>query len=207
MSAIPTCRFCPYFSASHTARQPWDEILFQDHQFVVVPTKGALVAPWLLVIPKAHALSTAQLVASERTHLDELVSDLKGRIIGDGELFLFEHGAPRPGTTFGCGIDHAHVHLARLPFDLVEAIFGDSSTGTWTPSAAPWQMPNGGGYLAFGSARSWWTSTLSTPPRQFFRSIIARQLGVPEKYDYDENPHVDNATRSALALMPQSSAA
>ena len=43
-----------------------------------------------------------------------------------GPVTVFEHGPSRPGRAPGCGVDHLHVHLVPLPFDLkgaMEALF------------------------------------------------------------------------------------
>ena len=33
---------------------------------------------------------------------------------------MFEHGASHTGSIMGCGVDHAHVHLVPLDFNLAE---------------------------------------------------------------------------------------
>ena len=198
------CRLCgyQYRGLSSKVPEPWDQIIYRTERFVVVPTKGALVPGWLLVIPKVHVLSLSELGASAAQELDLLVPLLRRRLEDSfGPVNMFEHGAIRPNTNFGCGLDHAHLHLASLPFDLADFV-RRRTIWAWQDSSAPWHRgPSASPYLAMESRSAVWLKALPPQlPRQFFRRIIAERLGAPDSYDYDRFPQRMNSTLCVTRL-------
>jgi ATP adenylyltransferase len=184
------CRFCAYSSGA-LGEAPWDRTLVESPRFIVVPTKGALVAPWLLVLPRDHVLSLASLDTPAIAELSDLVSLVAKRL--PVPLTMFEHGARATGSSFGCGIDHAHLHVASFDFDFPTAVANFSPQLAWAEGSAPWKRSPEEAYLTFFAAGVWRTATPLSPPRQFFRQVIAKALGRGEQYDYDEFPSPENA--------------
>lgn len=116
-----TCQFCNELQRTH--RTPFHDIyasilpsrIVADCQhFVAFPTLGQLVAGSLLVIPKQHVETFAQLTNELRTEALDLIKQLERRLQRYGHIFLFEHGA-ESACGGGCGIYHAHLHLVPLP--------------------------------------------------------------------------------------------
>ena len=86
-----------------------------DHQhFVAFPTLGQLVPGSLLVIPKQHVETFAQLTSTLRLEALHFTNELEARLQRYGHVFIFEHGA-QSSSSGGCGIYHAHLHLVPLP--------------------------------------------------------------------------------------------
>jgi ATP adenylyltransferase len=203
-----TCRFCDHLKADaggSLGSSPWDHVVHRSDRFVVVPSKGALVPGWLLVVPKEHLLSMAEVTeSSSREELDQLLSIVKSRVeAAFGPVTLFEHGATCPNSNFGCGIDHAHLHMAVLPFNLLEAVRRTHPEWSWMQSARPWSHggPREAPYLALaGPDGIWLESQPPTVPRQFFRQMIAQSLGKLHEYDYDRFPRPENAALCVVAL-------
>ncbi len=113
-----TCQLC---SASHT--EVWNESLIESPNFVVLPSLGELVEGWVLVVPKAHFLSLAVLPDSlipEMRDLQQIVCERLQRIYGP--VAVFEHGPAGEQHTVGCGVDHAHLHLVPVDFELSFAV-------------------------------------------------------------------------------------
>jgi hypothetical protein len=72
--------------------------------------------------------------------------------------------------------------------------------GRWTPSGAPWTHQATIPYLAVSAdGASWWTSTPTAVPRQFFRRVIATNIGLAGRYDYDAYPFHANAAATVSA--------
>src|ERR1051325_4494624 len=113
MTPLPhSCRFCGRYGpvAASSVAEPWDRQITSSRSAVVVPTKGAMVEGWLLVIPRNHALCSAGIGGAslaEFASIVEAAAQMVAKVYGSATLF--EHGPASTGTAFGCGIDHAHV--------------------------------------------------------------------------------------------------
>src|SRR4051794_31502067 len=103
-----------HFRTPHAARayaasmSLWDTPVYESESFVVVPTVGALVEGWLLVVPRKFRLCIARLAAAEFNELEGLLRDfLPVFEAAFGPASMFEHGAAKMCTSVGCGVDHA----------------------------------------------------------------------------------------------------
>jgi hypothetical protein len=174
--------------------------------FVVAPTKGALVPGWLLVVSKRHALCTGAFSDDEFESLASALSIARA-LIGArfGPATVFEHGPSAPGTAIGCGIDHAHVHVAALPFSLRAATEDYLGAIRWTSISgirATRQLHVEGQEYALvaeaGMQACWFAPPQGT--RQLLRRVIASRLGMPELFDYERHAHEKNV-RDALGAF------
>src|SRR5579862_8951840 len=97
---------------SHPFIEAWDIPLFESPNFVAVPSLGALVEGWLLLIPKCHVLSLGSLPDSTHEELNEFKEFLYAALIQCyGSASAFEHGPIIEKSAVGCGVDHAHLHI------------------------------------------------------------------------------------------------
>jgi diadenosine tetraphosphate (Ap4A) HIT family hydrolase len=191
------------------SRHSYDEVLRANANYVVVPSLGALVPGWSLVIPRRPLLNLSGLQAPERENLLALVSEFARDlgVFGD-PVYAFEHGSSMSGSVVGCGVEQAHLHVVPLPFDLVEAVTTDSSADvTWTRTAAiplnelptatdyvaVWRLDTGAGVVG----------ALATPVSQWVRRVIARELGVEAEWDYRTNPQMMNVKKTVAELRAQ----
>src|SRR6266478_5711524 len=116
------CCFCQNLKTAG-ASAPWDTVLYDSGNFAIVPTKGALVPGWLLVVAKRHALCVGALSNPELDELKSCLASARNLVQKNfGAPTIFEHGPSLAGTTLGCGIDHVHVHVAPLAFSLRKAV-------------------------------------------------------------------------------------
>jgi diadenosine tetraphosphate (Ap4A) HIT family hydrolase len=116
-----TCQFCN--EIQRAGRTPFHDIygsilssrIVADRQHLVAfPTLGQLVPGSLLVVPKQHIETFAQLSCELRIEALHFINQLEPRLQRFGHCFLFEHGA-QSACGGGCGIYHGHVHLVPLP--------------------------------------------------------------------------------------------
>jgi ATP adenylyltransferase len=114
------CKICDEFRLG-VGRKPWNEPLIETGNFVVIPSLGALVDGWVLVVPKEHRISMGALPADLRAEADEITR--RGREILRRQykkpIMAFEHGPSAENHGTGCGVDHAHLHLLPLDCDLL----------------------------------------------------------------------------------------
>lgn len=201
--AAQACRFC---KAAHpyAVDQPWhDEPIYTTTNFVAVPSLGALVEGWMLVLPREHLINSSHIPAALRNEFDYIVAtvhDLVARTFGSPTVF--EHGAATNGSQFGCGTDHAHLHVVPLPFDLKKATSDQVTDLQWVVldhelTRLPHQP---GDYLALANESHTLLALPGSPVSQFFRRIIAASLGRPNDYNYRSHLFLPNvvATRSRL---------
>jgi len=102
-------RFQELYGRTHRSR-----IIASTEHFVALPTLGQLVPMSILVLPKEHFETFAQLPGEQHQEAAQFLADVALRLERFGEVFTFEHGS-HSSTRGGCGIYHAHTHLLPLP--------------------------------------------------------------------------------------------
>jgi len=194
---MTSCRLCSEILIQGPV---WNEPLFESPNFVILPSLGALVEGWLLLVPKKHFLCMGALTDSMAAEMHEmkhfLCSFLKQCY---GQACAFEHGPSRANLSVGCGVDHAHLHVLPVAFDLSSAVT------SFLPEDILWskagleecrdafgrgedylylEQPIGVGRIAthqgFGS--------------QLFRRAIATQIGAMNQFNWQEYPHLANVS-------------
>lgn len=110
-----------------------DRPVANSEHFIVLPSLGALVPGWVLVVPRRPILNLGALNEIERADLDALVHYLRNVLSSvTNDVFEFEHGPQDRDSSVGCGVDQAHLHLVPLPFDLLSAALEvDNRTIQW----------------------------------------------------------------------------
>ena len=180
-------------------RKPWNDPLFETRNFVALPSIGALVEGWLLLVPKRHFISLGELPDSMLSEMQDFKEFLCSILVACyGTVSAFEHGPNAERRAAGCGVDHAHLHLAPIFFDLLAEVKPLLPTGiTWVPAGIDvckmthlrgmdylyLEQPIGSGHLVAHERLG----------SQLFRRAIASHLGIPEEYDwreYDQVPTV-----------------
>jgi ATP adenylyltransferase len=190
------CRFCAMGALPNQVS--WDELLMEEGLVRVVPSKGSIVWPWLLLIPDSHVPSAALLSFSEKESVARLVEDIRQKALIDGKhLIIFENGSPTFGSRISCGIDHTHIHMVLLDFDLIEILQKELPVLALSPS--PWSIysdvqPKPYIYVSDGDRSVYFDA--SNIPSQFVRSIIAKLVGRTNEFDYDMFPEEGNVLKT-----------
>lgn len=195
-------RFAWVTNGHRTGPDPaFDQDLANSDHAAVIPTKGALIPEWLLVVPRTEAISLAALPLRARGAVSQVVRQAAKRVEEvAGASVIFEHGAGCVGSASGCGVDQAHVHVVGLGRSFVQSVLSDLSTSLeWTAADPhdPWaDIPKGADYLLLEHDRRAWTALTRNPTSQFMRRRVAHFIGSPEKWDYKCYPHAHNAERT-----------
>lgn len=192
----------------------WDIPLFESANFAVIPSLGSLVEGWLMIVPKRHYLAIGALSPYLVSEMDELKYETIDRLTPlYDDVCCFEHGPSSANHRVGCGVDHAHLHVVPMEFDLVKAASLFLPVGTeW--ERASWEscqrafesqkdylyveQPIGIGRIAvhdnFGS--------------QTFRKAISNQIGLKKEYNWHEYPReevinqtIKSLTNSAMGVF------
>jgi ATP adenylyltransferase len=191
------CAFCRTIEFGPAIREEW-AVLAEDLEFVAVPSVGALVPGWLLVLPREHALSMAALPRDEFARLERFSHDVASRVADEyGPAAMFEHGPADHGRPTGCGVDHAHMHVVpALGMDLLRATQQHFPRLAWTSISdlAPARAAVESGldylYLRTESGEQWLSVGVDMPS-QAFRRVIAREQGRPHEFNWRSHPHMD----------------
>ena len=206
LSSSRPCPYCDGFLSSAAHSAAWDtELAGSNSAVAIVPTRGSLLPGWLLVVPRVHVLNSrllpSQLQAAFRDALRLAQQHVEAAF---GPATLFEHGPTQPGTVVGCGVDHVHLHVVALPFDLVAAARAHPAGRglTWVRAGLNesqnnylWvRTPDGEEWQATGSI-----------PSQFFRRVIAGALDMPSLFDWrtEANPAALQETLSRIPALSQ----
>ena len=175
-------------------RDLWDTPLFESRNFVAVPTVGALVEGWLLVVPRKPILSFARLSTPLITELQGFFNEVVPVIQSAyGPVSVFEHGPCQAASAVGCGVDYAHLHLVPANCDLLAGAKQIAPRIQWSRIAAindisRYANADGGYWFVqqpFGEGECYvGTSPTEKPVSQLFRRVIANHIGRPEDFDW-----------------------
>lgn len=180
----------------------YNTILKETQHFAVLPTKGAIVPGWVLVVPKFPITRIADVPTELRRELRELVNDVSISLESKfGNVYTFEHGGLK-GSKVSCGVDQAHLHIAPLAFDLLECAHSASSGG-WNntgSSKLPEKDFSGQEYWFASSGKTASYKVIEQPCSQFFRKLIAREVGKPTCWDYKTSDFLENVERTVRAM-------
>lgn len=201
------CVFCRDLLAGRSS-ELWDSIIADRPEFVVVPTKGALVPGWVLVVSKRHLLCSGALGSTQAVDAALSAVDAARNLVERkfGRATVFEHGPTDAGTALGCGVDHLHFHVAPLRESLKDAVGKLFPATNWRPLASWAELSpihsNGIPYIAVqepGDSLYW-----SAPPdgvRQPLRRAVASAIGAAGMFDYNVHPHADNVAATVRMLV------
>ncbi len=186
---------------------PWDRIIAESSNFQAIPSLGALIEGWVLVVPKHPLMCFGEIPTPLWPELKDFVNAVGRRLRTKyGPVALFEHGAMKQDTAVGCGVDQAHLHLVPTQIPLLGGARDFAPQIVWHAekdlNATRACQREGHAYLyleqPLGSFP--WVGTSRVIPSQLFRRVIARYLGEPEKYDWKSHPNLDNINATLAAL-------
>ena len=200
-------RCCLCRVAAGESRSFYDQVLLASSRFLTIPSKGALVSGYVLIVPTTHQLSLAHSDSSELRECWEM-AETAAEIVGNGgPCVMFEHGPMTPSSALGCSVDHAHLHVVPSTMRLGQSRVLDSYV--WTEindmdsirDFASSQKPYI--FLRDASSRSY-TALLAEhdQPSQLLRRAIATHLGRPHQFNWIEYPFEENV-RATIALFSE----
>ena len=200
---VPRCPFESYALGRQAGHEPWDEVLLETDHFVVVPTRGAIVEGWVLVVPRVFALSFGRLSPQARRDVDAVVGVVSRAVErAYGRVAAFEHGPSQPGLTVGCSVDYAHLHVLPAPTGLRAGADALCPGIEWVARGG---VRNAEGvadapYLYCEQDGQAWFGKHPEIPSQLFRRVVASAVGQPGRYDWRRDPRPEAARATADAL-------
>ena len=184
-------------------------ILHETDRFVVVPDISPLVPGHVMILPKAHILCYGAVEAAAH---DEFLA-----IVNATRTILREHYGPSVILEHGTSsiddvadhVTHAHLHIIPAPIDIRDSLltFNFNTTTVASLSDLTHWAARDEGYIYFESCAGerMVADRLSRIPRLFFRSQIAKQIGIPDPlWDWRRHILSDNL-RSTLQTLRRAS--
>lgn len=203
------CRFCAIADGDYQYTEV-DEPICSDGNYIAIASIGALVEGWTLIVPRKHQLSMRDNYASKS--LPSFINRLLPVLVREyGPLIAFEHGANAEGSITSCGTDHAHLHLVPYKDSLIQKM--NVSLQPWSQCYASKieEVSSKQEYLFYyevGIQSTWddpkgYLHILTKPISQFFRHLLATDLGMSSEADYKLHPHVETArlTRKTVSSL------
>lgn len=197
------CRFCNLNTKPFWHR-PENTIIAQDENYYAISSVGALVEGWVLIFPKKHSCSMKELYSDDEfcrftRKIVKAVYECYGPVIA------FEHGPNREGSDTSCGTDHAHIHI--VPYDsLAEMLDATGLTWEYCKSSEISRLVGNNEYLYYCDVNSDWRDPvgklhiLKKSVSQFFRQLIAQDLGCLERFNYKTCPDTELSVKTINRL-------
>ena len=192
---MDNCRFCSIANSNEIVQKPENAKIAENEKYFAISSVGALVEGWTLIVPKQHCCSMKDLYSEEAfsTFANQLISVLTACY---GPVVAFEHGPNREGSDTSCGTDHAHIHI--VPYHSLAAKL-DNMEMEWQRCSASQvsKFVNGNEYLFYCEPDGKWDDpagrvhVLDESISQFFRRVIAEDLGILDRFNYKTNPDTE----------------
>lgn len=184
-----------------------DKPFIQSANYRAVASVGAFIEGWSLIIPKEHDVSLLEHYQRDEflkfcIQVKSLVEQSYGRTI------IFEHGANAFGSLAGCGINHAHLHVVPFKKSLRDSLKNDSFVWGEIEASELKNVVGDKDYLFYAddvgnSALTGIFTIMDQPISQYFRKVLASELGKSDSYDYREFPFIETSQRTYTTLTHQ----
>ena len=182
-------------------------VIFENKLFSIAIGKGTLKPGYLLLTPKRHVHSFAELNEQEMANCLEIMKEVKAIFQEKyGQIpMTWENGSAKQnaGGFFADSIDHAHLHI--LPHKLSQQAVNviDTSRGLKQIDIAKGELQDYRDtyYLLYTDQREQaFISGTKDPERQYIRKIIAAQEEMSRAWNWREVGHYENAKKTLERL-------
>lgn len=214
---MDACAYCYEMAQNprHLDGLNMDRVVWEDDDWMVFPTVGSFVEDYLLLSPRDHVYSFAQLEVEEREKLPRVVEWLRTLLLqpslGYSHILVAEHGALNCQVKGAQCCDHAHLHFIPLrteaQMDEICTIYGHHSSAPPDLLSDLKHLHNydEDAYILMSPAPGvWnvWTSDKGNFRSQFCRWAAAQALGCVDQYNWRSHPNFDKLKRTVERWKP-----
>ena len=204
----PGCDFCnelngennSYWELADRYHLPRDRIIYENKNWAVWPTIGAIVPGYVMIVTKSHRLSLLDCSKEELLELEGLLShtrDLLGKIY-HLPCIAFEHGGVCGIANKPSCIDHCHLHVVPLAEDIYHKIDLEKfQVNKIETLMGLMNVKRGDPYLLYqNQKKEIFVLHADTYISQYFRQFIALSEKVPDKWDWRSNHFPENIKKT-----------
>jgi len=196
ISGEPTtddCAYCRYLKGNTSKNE---RTVYESDNFFVMPTVGQFRTGYLLIIPKKHVMSNAELSLDVLKEFINVLSDVEFilRSIYKNNVLVWENGSGKSGVGKAKdSIVHSHVHIC--PSNLTSIDVEDQSRFPFEDvTMETLHYHQNHSYLLIRTIdKSEWRISDSSKlyvPRQYVRQLIAEECGYTgEEYNWRTHPY------------------
>lgn len=195
---LANCKMC---KIAENRNDVPEGVLYESENFFVDPTIGAFADGYVMIVPKKHVTSFAELSDDEFEEFLDVLDDMKFILesVYGKKIFLFEGGSGKGGEgKHITSIVHAHIHLVPSDIPIMEEVekngvhprlirsSRDSTKGNFMKEYA--EDPY---LLIIDQEDNWYIEDNQQVyyPRQFPRMLLAEYMGLKgDAYNWRVNP-------------------
>ena len=173
-----------------------EHILYESDNFFVVPGLGAFFDGYIMLVPKRHVMSFAELNDEEFDEFLVVMNDLRFILesIYHKKVFAFECGSGKGGKgKHETSIVHAHFHFAVTDMPVLKCI---QKSGIHPGLIDPYDLRQYGLHpymLYVDQCDNWYfisDDSVNYFPRQHPRQVLADYMGLKKgEYNWRTHPH------------------
>lgn len=190
------CAFCDKFARGE-GKSWYDEELYRDENFVIVPALGPFAPGYLMLVTIDHHRAFAELSNHMRERASRLTRAVRRSLENEYglDVIVFEHGGSSDSPAGSC-IDHAHLHFMPAVGSAAREIIAALGLGPallHVLAGAPYVFVIDNAGNGFGGA-------VGALPGQYVRRVIAEAMGFRDEWDYLAFPRLE-VVRATIEAM------
>lgn len=195
------CPFCLEIKDNLNNPTKKNRIIKETNSFIVVPTIGAFIDNYLLIIPKKHINCFKELNSIEFLELNDLTNWIKNinKIYFKSKTIIFEHGSFENNNTSGKSIVHAHLHILPFSKSLLKDIINNKEitiNEIKNLSSLKYFTKDKTDYLYYEDINEKrYIINHQELPSQFLRKVVANSLNITT-WNWREYPYFDKIDKT-----------
>jgi ATP adenylyltransferase len=195
------CHFCEESLINlQDKKEIVNRIIYSSENFNVFPTLGSFVEGYLLIAPKSHHISIAQIISNLYVEFEEVIGTVRDVLsIAYCQPIFFEHGPISRYDKGGCCIQHAHLHCVPVDIEILEDL---SKHFKYEEINKFSELPKEQSYLFYENKdkKRFVFPLDSIIPSQYIRQILSVRLKCPEKWDWRQYPGLEEIKKTIKTL-------
>ncbi len=196
------CRICNIIEDEKGEYGLLDKPFYKQANYASVVSIGAFIEGWTLIFSKEHKYNLHNDYNSIEfyNYLKKHISLVRKKMKWDRKIIAFEHGANKCDSLTACGTSHAHLHIVPFDGSILSRI---KKKKEWIK--CKWRetedIVGEKEYLLYsetpelGKDAEVYINIVSIPESQYFRRILAEEIGLCGEYSYKENPRVEQSMK------------
>lgn len=203
LSGVPSkkdCAYCVHMNKKITEfKYGFNRTVYESDNFIVLPTVGEFIKGYMLIIPKEHIMSLAELSPDLKEEFLEVYNDVITMLkltYGIDDFLVWENGTGNGGVGKAkSSIVHAHVHVApsKLVFEDIKKASGFQFKKISYDEI--FSYGNHSYLLVKGNSTNEWFINDNPDlyiPRQYVRQLVAKEYNLPgDTWNWRINPFYD----------------